>query len=66
MPKPSKTPLIQQFLSKNIGKTFSTKEMCQEIGVSLPTLINYIKSNSDQFVSAGYGVYTITAATASA
>jgi hypothetical protein len=59
MAKPSKTPLIQEFISMNNGKTFSTKEMCKEIGVSLPTLLAYIKNNSDNFSSMSYGVYKI-------
>jgi hypothetical protein len=59
MAKPSKTPLIQEFISMNNGKIFSTKEMCKEIGVSLPTLLAYIKNNSDNFSSVSYGVYKI-------
>jgi len=59
MAKPSKTPLIQEFISMNNGKTFSTKEMCKEIGVSLPTLLAYIKNNQDTFSSMSYGVYKI-------
>jgi len=59
MAKPSKTPLIQEFISMNNGKIFSTKEMCKEIGVSLPTLLAYIKNNSDTFSSMSYGVYKI-------
>jgi hypothetical protein len=59
MAKPSKTPLIQEFISMNNGKMFSTKEMCKEIGVSLPTLLAYIKNNSDNFSSVSYGVYKI-------
>jgi len=59
MAKPSKTPLIQEFISMNNGKIFSTKEMCKEIGVSLPTLLAYIKNNQDNFSSMSYGVYKI-------
>ena len=59
MAKPSKTPLIQEFISMNNGKTFSTKEMCREIGVSLPTLLAFIKNNPDTFSSMSYGVYKI-------
>jgi len=59
MAKPSKTPLIQEFISMNNGNIFSTKEMCKEIGVSLPTLLAYIKNNSDNFSSVSYGVYKI-------
>jgi hypothetical protein len=43
----------------NNGKTFSTKEMCKEIGVSLPTLLAFIKNNPDTFSSMSYGVYKI-------
>jgi len=59
MAKPSKTPIIQEFISMNNGKIFSTKEMCKEIGVSLPTLLAFIKNNSDNFSSMSYGVYKI-------
>jgi hypothetical protein len=59
MAKPSKTPIIQEFISMNNGKIFSTKEMCKEIGVSLPTLLAYIKNNPDTFTSMSYGVYKI-------
>jgi hypothetical protein len=59
MAKPSKTPLIQEFISMNNGKIFSTKEMCKEIGVSLPTLLAFIKNNPDFFSSMSYGVYKI-------
>jgi len=59
MAKPSKAPLIQQFINANTNKIYSTKEMCTEIGVSLPTLLNYIKSNSDRFELVQYGVYKI-------
>lgn len=60
MAKPSKTPLINQFVNSNTNKIYSTKEMCKEIGVSLPTLLSYIKNNADRFELVQYGVYKIT------
>jgi excisionase family DNA binding protein len=59
MPKPSKTPAIETFINTNTGKTFSTKEMCEQIGCSLPTLLSYIKSNSVKFTQTSYGSYLI-------
>lgn len=63
MAKPSKTPLIQEFISMNNGKIYSTKEMCKEIGVSLPTLLAFIKNNPESFSLQSYGVYKIESAT---
>jgi predicted transcriptional regulator len=60
MAKPSKAPLIQEFINKNVNKVYSTKEMCAEIGVSLPTLLAFIKNNSNRFEQMQYGVYKIT------
>jgi predicted transcriptional regulator len=60
MAKPSKAPLIQEFINKNVNKVYSTKEMCAEIGVSLPTLLAFIKNNTNRFEQMQYGVYKIT------
>jgi predicted transcriptional regulator len=60
MAKPSKAPLIQEFINKNVNKVYSTKEMCVEIGVSLPTLLSFIKNNTNRFEQMQYGVYKIT------
>jgi predicted transcriptional regulator len=60
MAKPSKAPLIQEFINKNVNKVYSTKEMCAEIGVSLPTLLSFIKNNTTRFEQMQYGVYKIT------
>lgn len=59
MPKPSKTPAIEAFVNANVGKTFSTKEMCEHIGCSLPTLLSYIKANAIKFTQTTYGSYLI-------
>lgn len=59
MPKPSKTPAIAAFVSSNVGKSFSTKQMCEQIGCSLPTLLSYIKTNAIQFTQTTYGSYLI-------
>lgn len=59
MPKPSKTPAIENFISSNVGKSFATKDMCDEIGCSLPTLLNYIKANPSKFSQVSYGTYLI-------
>jgi hypothetical protein len=66
MAKPSKTPQIEQFVNSNVNSTFSTKEMCDRIGVSLPTLLNYIKANTERFELVSYGTYRIVTATNSA
>lgn len=63
MAKPSKTPIIQKFVSTNFNQTFSTKEMCAAIGVSLPTLLAFIKINPENFQSINYGVYRIVQTT---
>lgn len=60
MAKPSKAPLIQEFIDKNVNKVYSTKEMCAAIGVSLPTLLSFIKNNTNRFEQMQYGVYKIT------
>ena len=60
MAKPSKAPVIQEFINKNVNKVYSTKEMCAEIGVSLPTLLSFIKNNRNRFEQMQYGVYKIT------
>jgi len=59
MAKPSKAPVIQEFINKNVNKVYSTKEMCAEIGVSLPTLLSFIKNNTNRFEQMQYGVYKI-------
>jgi len=59
MAKPSKTPVIQEFVTNNNDKIYSTKEMCKAIGISLPTLLAFIKNNSEKFSSVSYGVYKI-------
>jgi predicted AAA+ superfamily ATPase len=59
MAKPSKTPQIEQFVISNVNNTFSTKEMCDRIGVSLPTLLSYIKANPLRFELVSYGSYRI-------
>lgn len=59
MAKPSKTPQIEQFINSNIGSSFTTKDMCVKAGVSLPTLLEYIKNNSYRFEGVKYGTYLI-------
>lgn len=59
MPKPSKTPAIEAFVSRSVGQAFSTKEMCEQIGCSLPTLLTYIKANPAKFTQTSYGNYLI-------
>lgn len=59
MPKPSKAPAIEAFVNANVGKTLSTKEMCEHIGCSLPTLLSYIKTNAIKFTQTTYGSYLI-------
>jgi excisionase family DNA binding protein len=59
MPKPSKTPAIEAFVNANVGKTFTTKEMCEQIGCSLPTLLSYLKNNVMKFTMVSYGSYLI-------
>ena len=59
MPKPSKTPAIENFVNNNVGKTFATKQMCEEIGCSLPTLLGYIKANPIKFTQTSYGSYLL-------
>jgi hypothetical protein len=66
MAKPSKTPQIEQFVNSNLNNTFSTKEMCERIGVSLPTLLAYIKANAERFELVSYGSYRIVTVTNSA
>lgn len=66
MAKPSKTPQIEQFVNSHINSTFSTKEMCELAGVSLPTLLNYIKANPERFELVSYGTYRIAQASNSA
>jgi len=65
MAKPSKTPQIEQFINTHVNSTFSTKEMCELSGVSLPTLLNYIKANSERFELVSYGTYRIVQASTS-
>ncbi len=59
MAKPSKTPVIQEFVANNNDKIYSTKEMCAAIGISLPTLLAFIKNNANVFTAVSYGVYKI-------
>jgi hypothetical protein len=59
MPKPSKTPAIEAFVTSNVGKTFATKDMCEQIGCSLPTLLSYIKANPMKFTQTSYGSYLL-------
>jgi len=59
MAKPSKTPQIEAFVNTNTNSIFTTKEMCDRSGVSLPTLLSYIRSNSQRFELVSYGSYRI-------
>lgn len=55
----AKQQLIVSYIDNNPGTTFNTVVLSQQIGISLPTLLSYIKNNPTKFAKVKHGWYTI-------
>lgn len=58
----SKTIAITNWVNTHPAQEFSTTKLAKELGVSLPTLLSYIKNNSHKFNKVKHGVYQVMAA----
>lgn len=57
----AKTLAITNWVNTHPAQEFSTTKLAQELGVSLPTLLSYIKNNSHRFNKVKHGVYQVMA-----
>lgn len=57
-----KQQLIQTWIDSNIGTTFSTVQIAKDLGITLPTMLAFMKANSDRFVKVKHGWYQVCAA----
>ena len=55
----SKQHLIGQYVAQHLGESISTNDLALEVGVSLPTVLTYIKNHPDQFEKVSRGRYLI-------
>lgn len=62
----SKQNLIRDWADANVGETFSTVTLAKQLGISLPTLLTYLKAHSAQFAKASHGWYTVLSTEANA
>lgn len=54
-----KTKSIEDYLSKNVGKTVNFTKMAEEIGVSAPTVYNFYNANRSYFKKISRGSFEI-------
>ena len=57
----SKQHLIGQYVSQHEGETISTTELASNVGVTLPTVLTFIKNHPDQFEKVARGRYALRA-----
>jgi len=62
MARPSKNNDIEAYINTVIGAIVNTNALAKSTGCSLPTILNYIKTNPSRFEKAGRGRYRILAA----
>lgn len=55
----SKQLVISNYIASNPGTTFNTVQLAQQLGVSLPTLLSYIKNHPADFAKVKHGWYSI-------
>lgn len=55
----SKTKMIESYLSSNIGKIVTPKEIADEVGMSLPTFYNFYNANRSYFKKVKRGEFEI-------
>jgi len=55
----SKQTQITEFINSNPQSVYTTAELCQHIGCSLPTILKFIKENADRFEKQSRGTYKI-------
>lgn len=55
----AKQQLITQYLSDHQGEQFNTVQLAKDLGISLPTLLSYIKNNPTQFSKVKHGWYAV-------
>ena len=57
--KSSKTSLIENYLSQNIGKTINFTKLAEELNISVPTVYNFYNSNRSYFKKISRGNFEI-------
>jgi hypothetical protein len=57
----AKQNAIRNWINEHVGETFSTVQLAKDLGISLPTLLSYIKNNEDRFSKVKHGAYRIEA-----
>lgn len=55
----SKTKMIESYLSSNVGKTVTPKQVAEEVGMSLPTFYNFYNANRSYFKKVKRGEFEI-------
>lgn len=55
----SKTKLIEDYLSKNVGKTISFAKVAEELKISVPTVYNFHRDNRSYFRKVERGTFEI-------
>lgn len=55
---------IENYINTIIGATVTTSALAMATGCTLPTVLKFIKNNSDRFEKAGRGAYRILAVSA--
>lgn len=54
-----KTKVIEDYLSKNTGKTINFAKLAEELGVSTPTIYNFYNANRSYFKKLSRGSFEI-------
>lgn len=55
----SKTKLIEDYLSKNVGKTINFAKVAEELKISVPTVYNFHRDNRSYFKKVERGSFEI-------
>lgn len=55
----SKTKMIESYLSSNVGKVVTPKQVAEEVGMSLPTFYNFYNANRSYFKKVKRGEFEI-------
>lgn len=54
-----KKDMIHNWMISHAGEDFSTTQLAKDLGVSLPTLLAYIKDNPNSVHKRGHGLYCV-------
>lgn len=55
----SKTKVIEEYLSKNVGKTINFAKVAEELNISVPTVYNFHRDNRSYFKKVERGSFEI-------